>query len=151
MIKINKKVEYALMVLKHILDKDSKELTTAREVCKQYSIPFDTTAKVMQLMNNAQILDSTKGVKGGYFLKGDLTKINFLDFAELIEGREIGMDCMKLNCSLIQSCNITGPIKRLNQYLILYFKDLSLNDLLTENNVFDLKSLAQKEDTHELV
>jgi Rrf2 family protein len=149
MIKINKKVEYALMVLKHILEKQSNELTTAREVCQEYNIPFDTTAKVMQQMNNAEILDSTKGVKGGYFLKANLTEINFLSFAELIEGKEIGMDCIKLNCSLIDSCNITGPIKKLNQYLILYFKDLSLNDLLTEKNVLDLNTLAQKESTHE--
>lgn len=151
MIKINKKVEYALMVLKHIQDKDAQALTTAREVCKEYNIPFDTTAKVMQVMNNAEILDSTKGVKGGYFLKANLSQINFLNFAELIEGKEIGMDCMKLNCSLIDSCNITGPIKRLNQYLIMYFKDLSLNDLLTEKNMLDLNTLAQKETNHEHV
>jgi len=155
MIKINKKVEYALMVLKHIHDKTSTitspttpELTTAREVCKQYNIPFDTTAKVMQIMNNASILDSTKGVKGGYFLKSKLADINFLDFTELIEGKEIGMDCVKMKCSLLETCNITEPVKRLNQYLNLYFKELTLEDLLSHNNKLDLNSLA-KEETHE--
>ena len=63
MIKINKKVEYALMVLKLMSDRDETELTSAREVCEMFKTPFDTTSKVMQIMNNAGILSSVQGVK----------------------------------------------------------------------------------------
>ena len=148
MIKINKKVEYALMVLKHIVDKNEKELTSAREVCEKFNIPFDTTAKVMQIMNNAKILDSTKGVKGGYFLKEDLANISYLEFSELIEGKEFGMNCVKMKCSLIDTCNITTPINRLNQYLTLFFQDLTLKDLLIDNHMIDIKELINKKETH---
>lgn len=152
MIKINKKVEYALMVLKYIVDKQSSEdknrLTSAREVCDQFNIPFDTTAKVMQLMNSAGILDSTKGVKGGYFLKADLASISYLELSELIEGKQFAMDCVKMKCSLIETCNITTPVNRLNQYLSLFFQDLSLKDLLIENHHLDIKKLLKKKETH---
>lgn len=146
MIKINKKVEYALMSLKYINDKEKLSVNedtkvSAREICDALSIPFDTTAKVMQQMNNAKILDSYKGVKGGYYLKSDLKNVSFLSLAELIEEKKIGMDCESICCSLIQTCNIKGPIKRLNQYLMLFFKELSVYDLLSEN----LKS------THKLI
>lgn len=144
MIKINRKVEYALMVLKLMKDKDANELTTAREVCDKFETPFDTTAKVMQLMNTAGILHSQKGVKGGYTLSGDLSQVSYMALVEIIEGKSFMMDCHEGPCELIHQCNIGQPIKRLNDYLINIFNGLSLNELLAEDNLLALKKLPEK-------
>lgn len=135
MIKINKKVEYALIVLKHMHNSSQGQSITAREVCDQFGAPFDTTSKVMQLMNKAQILASHQGIKGGYELSTDLTKINYLQLVELIEGRKASKDCTELKCTLLGSCNITGPIKKLNEYLLFYFKSITLADLFTDDSL----------------
>jgi Rrf2 family protein len=142
MIKINRKVEYALMALK--LMKEKKELTTAREVCDRFDTPFDTTAKVMQLMNNAGILHSHKGVKGGYTLARDLSDVSYMELAQLIEGKSFMMDCMEGPCDLYHKCNISQPIKRLNDYIINIFNTLSLNELLAEDNLLALKKIPEK-------
>lgn len=144
MIKINRKTEYALMVLKLMKDKDVSELTTAREVCDTFDTPFDTTAKVMQLMNSAGILHSQKGVKGGYTIAGDLSQVSYMQLVELIEGKSFMMDCHEGPCELLHSCNITQPIRRLNDYLINIFNALSLNELLAEDNLLALKKLPEK-------
>lgn len=144
MIKINRKVEYALMVLKAMKEKELTELTTAREVCDRFDTPFDTTAKVMQLMNNAGILHSHKGVKGGYTLSRDLTEVSYMELVELIEGKSFMMDCHEGPCDLIHKCNISQPIKRLNDYLINIFNSLSLNELLAEDNLLALKKVPEK-------
>ena len=144
MIKINRKIEYALMVLKFMKEKGPADLTTAREVCDGFQTPFDTTAKVMQLMNNAGILHSHKGVKGGYSLARDLSQVSYLELAELIEGKSFMMDCHEGPCDLFHSCNISMPIKRLNDYLINIFNTLSLNELLAEDNLLALKKLPEK-------
>ena len=61
MLKITKKVEYALISLKFIWEEKSRgELTTAREICSKFNLPFDTTSKVMQAMNNAKSLTLKK-------------------------------------------------------------------------------------------
>ncbi len=143
MIKLNRKVEYALMVLKLMKDKESQELTTAREVCDRYETPFDTTAKVMQLMNTAGILHSQKGVKGGYTISKDLSEVSYLELVELIEGKSFMMDCHEGPCELINKCNISQPIKRLNDYLITIFNSLSLNELLAEDNLLALKKMPE--------
>ncbi|HXH29460.1 MAG TPA: Rrf2 family transcriptional regulator [Bacteriovoracaceae bacterium] len=135
MIKINRKVEYALMVLKLMKDKGSSELTTAREVCDRFQTPFDTTAKVMQLMNTAGILQSQKGVKGGYTLSKDLSTISYLELAQLIEGKSFAMSCSEGPCGLFHTCNISGPVKRLNNYLISIFNTLTLNELLADDGL----------------
>jgi Rrf2 family protein len=144
MIKVNRKVEYALMVLKLMKDKDLKELTTAREVCDRFDVPFDTTSKVMQQMNNAEILHSHKGVKGGYTLARDLTTLSYMELVELIEGKSFMMDCHEGPCDLMHKCNITQPIKRLNDYLITIFQALSINELLDEDNLLALKRSPEK-------
>jgi len=144
MIKINRKTEYALMVLKLMKDKDVNELTTAREVCDTFDTPFDTTAKVMQLMNTAGILHSQKGVKGGYTIAVDLSQVSYMQLVELIEGKSFMMDCHEGPCELLHSCNITQPIRRLNDYLINIFNALSLNELLAEDNLLALKKLPER-------
>lgn len=149
MIKINRKVEYALMVLKLMKDKSKLELTTAREVCDRYKTPFDTTAKVMQQMNSAGILHSIKGVKGGYTLARDLSLVSFMELSELIEGKSFMMDCHGRGdavgpCDMIHSCNIAQPIKRLNDYVLNIFNSLSLSELLAEDNILALKRIPEK-------
>jgi Rrf2 family protein len=144
MIKINRKVEYALMVLKLMKSKGPEELTTAREVCDKFKTPFDTTSKVMQIMNNEGLLHSQKGVKGGYFLSGDLSDVSYVALVQMIEGKSFMMDCHEGPCEFIGNCNIGQPIKRLNDYIINIFATLSLNELLADDNLLALKKMPEK-------
>lgn len=144
MIKINRKVEYALIVLMQMKNKEPQELTTAREVCDRFQTPFDTTAKVMQLMNGAGILQSHKGVKGGYTLARDLSEVSYTELVQLIEGKSFMMDCHEGPCDLFHSCNISQPIKRLNDYLINIFNSLTINELLSSDNLLALKTIPKK-------
>jgi Rrf2 family protein len=135
MIKINRRVEYALMVLKLMHERETQELTTAREVCEKFKTPFDTTAKVMQQLNISGVLTSVKGVKGGYFLQRDLATLSYKELAEMIEGKSFALDCHEGPCELMGTCNISAPIKRLNDYLIAIFSSLSVLELLTDNTL----------------
>lgn len=134
MLKINKKVEYALMALKFMADKKDQTLTSAREICDVLSIPFDTTAKVMQIMNNHEILKSVQGIKGGYSLNTSLEKITYMQLVHIIEEKkEIGRSCTgpKGPCELINKCNIVAPVELLNKRLNQYLETLTIKDLLT--------------------
>lgn len=134
MLKINKKVEYALMALKFMSDKrDSLSLVSAREICDKFHTPFDTTAKVMQIMNNHDILTSVKGIRGGYSLNKSLSEITYMELVQMIEGKEeIGRVCTnhKGTCELIGSCNISTPVENLNKKLNGFLEKLTLSELL---------------------
>jgi Rrf2 family protein len=137
MLKINKKVEYALMALKFMADKTHEgpgvPLISAREICDKFNTPFDTTAKVMQLMNNQDIVKSTKGIKGGYSLNKDLSEITYMELVRLIEGKEhLGRICESKQgtCELFSKCNIATPVEKLNRKLNQFLETLTLEDLL---------------------
>ena len=133
MLKITKKVEYALISLKFIWEEKSRgELTTAREVCSKFNTPFDTTSKVMQAMNNAKILHSEKGMKGGYALSKDLSDISYLELVSIVDPKNNEEDFCQSNkglCELYPSCNIIAPIDKLNTTLNNYLKSLSIEEL----------------------
>ncbi len=149
MLKINKKVEYALMALKHLADhnaflneneKSDPPLISAREICDQYGTPFDTMAKVMQIMNAHDLLKSVKGIKGGYYLNKNLSNISYIELVRMIEGRdELLRVCQshKGMCELFSKCNIITPVEQLNKKLSQFLDTLSLEELLngTEFNL----------------
>ena len=142
MLKINKKIEYALIALKYMAQKREGELTSARELYDLFKTPFDTTAKVMQAMNQAKLLYSVKGIKGGYGLAKDLKSITYIELAKLIEGKDFGSFCQNSKglCDLYETCNIITPLDQLNHKLNDFLSHLTLHELLLGD--FEIKTQA---------
>lgn len=139
MLKVNKKVEYALMALKFMAERQNdshSKLTTAREICDHFKTPFDTVAKVLQSLNSHDIVSSVKGIKGGYELKISLDSLTYKQIENIIEGKEPEHYCQGKNglCDLYNSCNIIGPVEKLNAHVNKFLKNLTLKELLLENN-----------------
>jgi Rrf2 family protein len=138
MLKINRKVEYALMALKFMAKKEAGHLTSAREICEAFSVPFDTTAKVLQIMNSHGLLSSVKGIRGGYQLEKKLEETTYMQLARLIEGNNATQFCQNSKgelCELHSNCNISDPLEQLNRKLNVYLEGLSLEELLFENEL----------------
>jgi len=133
MFKVNRKIEYALIALKHMHQKHPGELSTAKEISKIYKTPFDATSRVMQLMAQKGLLKSEQGAHGGYQILKDLSKISFLDLVEIIEGSIHMVNCLyedESHCDLTPTCNIISPITWLNERLKDFYKNLSIRELL---------------------
>ncbi|MBK26878.1 MAG: transcriptional regulator [Halobacteriovorax sp.] len=136
MLKINRKVEYALMALKFMASKPVGNLTSAREICEHFNVPFDTTAKVLQTMNTRGLLNSVKGIRGGYHLEKSLDEITYMQLARMVEGKEEGQFCHNSKgevCELYTNCNIVDPLEQLNKKLNAYLESLSLKELLFDD------------------
>jgi Rrf2 family nitric oxide-sensitive transcriptional repressor len=130
--KVNRKLEYSLMALRHMSQKIPGELTTAKEVADSYHAPFDVTSRVMQLMAQKGLLKSEQGAFGGYQITKDLAKVTLDDLISIIEGPTKIAKCMHKEdpCEIQSSCNIISPIHNLNQKLTEFYQSVSLKDLL---------------------
>ncbi len=58
MLKITRKVEYALIALRHMQSKNVDELTSAKEIANQYGVPQQLLAKTLQQMARDRILEA---------------------------------------------------------------------------------------------
>lgn len=133
MLKVNRKVEYALIALKHMQAKPKGQLTTVREICESYGTPFDPVAHVMRLLNSNNIVQSEQGAHGGYRLLEDVRKISFADLIEMIEGKLAFVECAREknhHCGLMDSCNIISPMNTLNYRLIEFLHSVMVGELI---------------------
>ncbi len=130
--KVNRKLEYSLMALKHMSAKRPGELTTAKEVAEVYRSPFDATARVLQLMAQRGLLKSEHGVQGGYQITRDLQRTTLHELIEIIQGPTKIAKCMhkKTQCEIHSTCNIISPITALNGKLSDFYKSVTLSELL---------------------
>lgn len=130
MIKIDKKIEYALIVLKHFKN-NPQELFSAKDISDKYNIPFDMVAKVMQIFSQKNILDVKYGNKGGYFLSCTNLEINLLDLSEMILGPLKITKCLKNGkCNVEDKCNIKSSIGNLNRRFLEMLKAVSIKEII---------------------
>jgi Rrf2 family transcriptional regulator, nitric oxide-sensitive transcriptional repressor len=132
--RLNRKLEYALMALRHMSQKIPGELTTAKEVADSYHTPFDATARVMQVMAQKGLLKSEQGAFGGYQIIQDLTKVNLHQLIEIISGPMTVVKCFDKDepCEMQATCNIVSPMTSLNAKLTAFYEGINLKDLLLE-------------------
>ncbi len=132
--KINRKVEYALMGLKHMRSKQPGELTTAKEVSSAYGSPFDATARVMQILAQNGVLRVEHGAYGGYQITRDLTRVSLYELMQMILGPVEVAKCLHekgdSHCEIRETCNIVSPVSHLNRKLIEFYRGLSVGELL---------------------
>lgn len=136
--KINRKLEYALMALRHMSQKTPGELTTAKEVSEAFHTPFDATARVMQAMAARGMLRVEHGASGGYQITKDLSKTSLYELVEIIEGPTALVKCLHKtdeSCEIQRTCNIVSPITNLNKRLNTFYKSVSLRELLITEKI----------------
>ena len=130
MLKITRKVEYALIALRHMQLKKSKELTSTKEIATRYGVPQQLLAKTLQHMARDGILEAVQGSAGGYRVATNLDKISMKDFFEKLEGPLGMMDCyFDSDCIQIGSCNIRVPIQRINDNMRNLFSQMSVQEV----------------------
>lgn len=137
MLKINKKLEYALIALKHLHTSKNKACRSARSISETYHIPFDTTSRVMQQMATHGYLQAAQGPQGGYRIAKDLKMFSFLELAEVILGPIALANCVSPshNCDIKDTCNITMPIWSINQKLMDLCSNITLDELLNTQSI----------------
>ena len=130
MLKITRKVEYALIALRHMQLKQSDELTSTKEIATRYGVPLQLLAKTLQHMARDGMVEAVQGSAGGYRVATNLDKISMKDFFERLEGPLGMMDCyFDSDCIQMGTCNIRLPIQRINDNMRNLFSQMSVQEV----------------------
>jgi len=129
MLNITKKIEYALIAIRHM--NNSKKLCSSKEISSHYNIPHEIMAKTLQQLSKIGYLHAIKGPHGGYYLDKTINKVKLIDFIENIEGPFGIVQCSTNNkvCDLIELCSIKSPIDKINLNLRNILSEIKLNDV----------------------
>lgn len=132
--KIHRKVEYALISLRHMKQKEPGQLTTVKEICRAYGSSFDATSRVLQMMVQKGLLKSEQGAQGGYLIQRDLRKVSLHDLIEYVVGPISVVKCLdsgKGDCDMESRCNVIAPLAYLNDQIIQFYKGINVDTLLS--------------------
>ena len=130
MLKLTRKLEYALIALRHIQGQATKKIVSTKEIAETHRIPLQLLAKTLQQLAKHNIIEAIQGAHGGYRLKKSLDNINMNTLIQILEGPIGIMDCsVDSNCVQLDICNIRKPINRVNDAIISMFDNLTLADI----------------------
>ena len=129
MLKLTRKLEYALIALRHMQTK-GKLLSTTKEISDMYTIPQELLAKTLQQMARLEYIDAIQGSHGGYRIHSTMSKISLTKFIEDLEGPMGMVDCIVASdCIQLNNCNIRQPINQINDNIRSIFSSINLSEI----------------------
>ena len=129
MFRLSKKADYGLIALKH-LARHADESVSAREIAKEYRIPGELLAKIMQRLARKGLVVSQQGTHGGYLLGRDPSRISIVDVIEALDG-PIGITpCERgSSCEQMEKCTVKDPLMAVRAKMVRVLSDTSIYEL----------------------
>ena len=129
MLKLTRKLEYALIALRHMQDKGDTFIS-AKEIAETYLIPKELLSKTLQQMARLNYIKAAQGPRGGYRIRKGLTEISMTQFMEDLEGPFGIVDCnISSDCIQLDNCNIRMPLKQINSNIRAIFNEIRVGDI----------------------
>ena len=138
MFKLNRMTDYAILVLGVLAHRQGQILTTA-QLAELTGLNQPTVAKVAKTLVAAAMLDTQRGVHGGYRLARRSSIISLVQIVEAMEGPIVVNDCvdgahdprLANNC-----CFVSQNWNRVNLAVRNALNDVSLEDLIDPAQLF---------------
>lgn len=134
----SKSCEYGLRALLHVsLNSSEQNKIGIKEIADELDIPSAYLSKILQNLVRHNILQSTKGPNGGFFINEKSSNIPVIRVVEIIDG----LDHFK-KCGLgLKQCSEAKPCPIHHQFKP--YRD-KLKQLLEEKTIADLTSVIEK-------
>lgn len=151
MLCLNKKTEYALMALSYLADRPGR-VASAREIAQEYGLPLALLMNILKTLQTHGVLGSTRGVKGGYRIHADISRLTLYEFVAIVEchgsaggepASELpgGCGCMDESVGAKEVARVVasaGPVQALQLRLVRFLKDVSVADLVMPGRRIDV-------------
>lgn len=135
MFQLSKKVEYALIAMRHMAITGIGTIITTKEISDHYDISHDLLAKVMQTLARTGFISSYQGVRGGYVFRHDPRTVKVAEIINAIEGRQ-NLSIIQCesetaeNCVIHSTCTIKTPLVKLQSNLNSVLSGMSLMEMV---------------------
>ena len=145
MFKLNRMTDYAIVVLGVLSHRPGKILAAA-QLAALTGLNQPTVAKVAKTLVAAGLLDTQRGVHGGYRLARPAGKISLVQIVEAMEGPIVVNDCVDgatAPCMVSNCCFMSHNWNRVNVAVRNALNDVSLEDLIDSAQLFASVDIEQ--------
>ena len=114
-------------------DGSDAKVMSARDMAAETKLPLPTVSKILKALTRADVLTSTRGVKGGYSLARGATDITVANIIEALEGPIAITDCavpeLERECMIKSSCPCESNWARINDAVRNALSAVRLSDM----------------------
>ena len=138
MFKLNRMTDYAIVVLGALAHRQGEILATA-QLAELTGLNQPTVAKVAKTLMAADLLETQRGVHGGYRLAQPAAATSLLQIVEAMEGPIAVNDCVdgaQAPCVVSNCCFMSRNWNRVNLAVRNALSDVSLEDLIDPAQLF---------------
>jgi len=146
MLQFTKRTEYGLIALVYLVDRQG-EFVSVREICDRHPIPRRLVAEVLKDLGRTNIVESQRGVGGGYCLTRPPEEITLGEVISTLEGAPALTSCATLQltgvgeCEVEPTCPIRSPIHSVREHLWRLLERTTLRSLVSPTT--DLAALPR--------
>ena len=138
MFKLNRMTDYAIVVLGALAHRQGEILATA-QLAELTGLNQPTVAKVAKTLMAADLLETQRGVHGGYRLVKPAAATSLVQIVEAMEGPIAVNDCVdgaQAPCAVSNCCFMSRNWNRVNLAVRNALSDVSLEDLIDPAQLF---------------
>jgi FeS assembly SUF system regulator len=131
MLRISRLTDYATVILAALADEPGR-LQTAASLAERTHIAAPTVSKLLKQLQRAQLVTSTRGLRGGYQLARPASQISAAAILDAIEGGPLALtDCAAAQgqCGIERTCRVGHAWQRLNVAIRRTLAEVSLAQL----------------------
>ncbi len=143
MLRVSRLTDYAAVVMTCIAAHSDDVLSTA-QIASETHLELPTVSKLLKSLGHAGLVESFRGVNGGYRLARPADTINLAEIVEAMEG-PIGMtECgtTEGQCDREAQCGVRGSWQRINHVLDGALRAMSLADMVRPHMPATVVSVA---------
>lgn len=150
MLRISKKADYAVFLLGAIARQGAfpggsaaDSVVSAHEIARQAGLNKSVVANLLKEFARHDVLDSVRGLRGGYRLKRAPAEVSLGQILEVVEGKFVLVDCISdsgdasagddentaADCSLISFCPSKQPMRLVHERIQQLFDEIHLDEL----------------------
>jgi Rrf2 family protein len=133
---VRRNTDYAIRAMVVLAANEVNEPISSRTISQQQGIPYQLTCKLMQKLSRKKLVKSCMGPQGGFVLTRMPSQISLLEIIEAIQNPLSINKCLlaKSKCPRAKICTIRPRLLDLQDYIGVYLKKITLDELATEQN-----------------
>jgi len=129
-LRISKLTDYATLILA-LLARETTGRHTATELAERSRLPATTVSKLLKQLHRAGLVESTRGLHGGYRLARPARQISAGAILSALEGPLALTECSTHDsrCDLQANCSVGGNWQRINHAIHQSLEEITLAEL----------------------